>query len=59
MVFLQIIYNNLLISDKSASYQSKSPESTVLTGFTPDTGRTFSGPKIAFTRIPDREDFKE
>jgi len=28
-------------------------------GFTPDTVRTFSGTKIAFTRIPDREEFKE
>lgn len=32
---------------------------SVVIGFTPDTVRTFSGPKIAFTRIPDREEFKE
>jgi len=32
---------------------------SVVIGFTPDTVRTFSGTKIAFTRIPDREEFKE
>jgi DNA polymerase-4 len=32
---------------------------SVVIGFTPDTVREFSGPKIAFTRIPDREEFKE
>jgi DNA polymerase-4 len=31
----------------------------VVIGFTPDTVRTFSGTKIAFTRIPDREEFQE
>ena len=32
---------------------------SVVIGFTPDTVRTFSGTKIAFTRIPDREEFQE
>ena len=32
---------------------------SVVIGFTPDTVRTFSGTKIAFTRIPDMEEFKE
>lgn len=32
---------------------------SVVIGFTPDTVRTFSGTKIAFTRIPDREEFRE
>ena len=32
---------------------------SVVIGFTPNTVRTFSGTKIAFTRIPDREEFKE
>lgn len=32
---------------------------SVVIGFTPDTVRTFSGSKIAFTRIPDREEFQE
>jgi DNA polymerase-4 len=31
----------------------------IVIGFTPDTVRTFSGSKIAFNRIPDREEFKE
>lgn len=32
---------------------------SVVIGFTPNTVRTFSGTKIAFTRIPDREEFQE
>ena len=32
---------------------------SIVVGFTPDTVRTFSGSKIAFNRIPDREEFKE
>jgi DNA polymerase-4 len=32
---------------------------SIVIGFTPDTVRTFSGSKIAFNRIPDREEFKE
>lgn len=32
---------------------------SVVIGFTPDKVRTFSGPKIAFNRIPDAEEFKE
>ncbi|MCB1226364.1 MAG: hypothetical protein KDK99_11170 [Verrucomicrobiales bacterium] len=31
----------------------------VVIGFTPDTVRTFSGTKIAFSRIPEREEFRE
>lgn len=37
----------------------KNGRDAVVIGFTPDTVRTFSGTKIAFTRIPDREEFKE
>lgn len=32
---------------------------SVVIGFTPDAVRSFSGPKIAFTRIPDKAEFKE
>lgn len=32
---------------------------SVVIGFTPDKVRSFSGPKIAFNRIPDAEEFKE
>lgn len=32
---------------------------SIVVGFTPDTVRTFSGSRIAFNRIPDREEFKE
>ncbi len=32
---------------------------TVLVGLLPEQGRSFSGTKIAFTRIPDREEFRE
>lgn len=32
---------------------------SVVIGFTPDAVRKFSGPKIAFTRIPDLQEFKE
>lgn len=32
---------------------------SIVIGFTPNTVRTFSGSKIAFNRIPDREEFKE
>jgi len=32
---------------------------TVLIGMLPSAGRGFSGSKIAFTRIPDREEFRE
>lgn len=32
---------------------------SVALGFLPDSVKTFSGTKIAFTRIPDREEFKE
>jgi DNA polymerase-4 len=32
---------------------------TVLLGMMPEDGRSFSGTKIAFTRIPDREEFLE
>jgi len=38
--------------------QSRGRDSVVI-GFTPDTVRTFSGTRIAFTRIPDREEFQE
>jgi len=37
----------------------KNGRDAVVIGFTPDTVRTFSGTKIAFTRIPDREEFQE
>ena len=37
--------------------QKHDPVSEV-NGVTPDAGRTLSGTKIAFARIPDREDFK-
>lgn len=32
---------------------------SIALGFAPDAVKTFSGTKIAFTRIPDREEFKE
>ncbi len=32
---------------------------SIVIGFAPDQTRDFSGTKIAFTRIPDREEFKE
>lgn len=32
---------------------------SIVLGFLPDAVKTFSGTKIAFTRIPDREEFKE
>lgn len=32
---------------------------SIALGFAPDSVKTFSGTKIAFTRIPDREEFKE
>lgn len=32
---------------------------TILLGMLPEQGRSFSGTKIAFTRIPDREEFHE
>lgn len=32
---------------------------SIALGFLPDAVKTFSGTKIAFTRIPDREEFKE
>jgi DNA polymerase-4 len=32
---------------------------TVLIGMTPSQGQSFSGSKIAFTRIPDVEEFSE
>jgi DNA polymerase-4 len=32
---------------------------TVLPGLLPSQGRSFSGTRIAFTRIPDREEFLE
>jgi DNA polymerase-4 len=41
------------------SINQKFGRDSVVIGFTPDTVRTFSGTKIAFTRIPDREEFKE
>ncbi|WP_395747745.1 Y-family DNA polymerase [Prosthecobacter sp.] len=41
------------------SINQKFGRDSVVIGFTPDTVRTFSGTKIAFTRIPDREEFRE
>ena len=32
---------------------------TVAFGLMPDQGRSFSGTKVAFTRIPDKEEFLE
>ena len=32
---------------------------SIALGFAPDSVKSISGTKIAFTRIPDREEFKE
>lgn len=48
-----------LLSHTLDEINQKRGRDSVVIGFTPDTVRNFSGPKIAFTRIPDREEFKE
>ncbi|MCB1278538.1 hypothetical protein [Prosthecobacter sp.] len=48
-----------LLSRVLDEINQKRGRDSVVIGFTPDTVRTFSGTKIAFTRIPDREEFKE
>ncbi|MFC5453369.1 impB/mucB/samB family protein [Prosthecobacter fluviatilis] len=48
-----------LLSRVMDDINQKYGRDSVVIGFTPDAVRTFSGTKIAFTRIPDREEFKE
>jgi DNA polymerase-4 len=48
-----------LLSRVLDEINQKHGRDSVVIGFTPDTVRTFSGTKIAFTRIPDQEEFKE
>lgn len=47
------------LSDILDKINQKQGRDSVVIGFVPDTVRTFSGTKIAFTRIPDRAEFKE
>jgi DNA polymerase-4 len=54
----QSIKNNK-ISAAMDRLNQKFGKDTVLLGMTPAQGRSFTGTKIAFTRIPDREEFGE
>lgn len=47
------------ISKAMDALNQKFGRDTVLLGMTPEQGKTFSGTKIAFTRIPDAEEFLE
>ena len=47
------------ISEAMDQLNAKFGRDTVLLGLTPGQGRAFSGTKIAFTRIPDVEEFRE
>ncbi len=47
------------LSDAMDVLNQRYGRNTVLVGLTPQQGKSFSGTKVAFTRIPDREEFRE
>ena len=47
------------ISQAMDQLNQKFGKDTILLGMTPHQGKSFTGTKIAFTRIPDMEEFLE